>query len=540
MKKTEQSRTIAAIYKRLSDDDDQDGTSVSIETQGKILTDYCNTHGFLVYDHYSDDGYTGTNFNRPDFQRMMKDAKEGRFNTVIVKDLSRFGRNYLQVGTFISETFPQMGIRFIAVGDDVDTEESCVDYDLMFPIKNIFNEYYPADCSRKTRQAFIAKAKNGEFIGSQAPYGYRKSKADKHVLEIDDETAPTVLRIFRMAAYQGYGYNKIARVLSAEHQITPAAYQAKIAGRKYSKDPFDWNLVTIYRLVRNEIYLGHFISGKRRKQSFKSKKQVAQSEDKWIVIRDRFPALIPEQLWEDAHAALGNRKRETESGFENIFAGLLKCHRCGHALGPASSHANGGYYMCNTYKKKGKDVCTSHYIKYDEIYTAVLNDLRDVLRSVREDRKGFIDAVTNKVTAATGADEKRAEKEIAELESKIAKCNAMFRSLYQDRLSGLLTEGRFRMMSEECETEQEAAQKRLMELKRLTGEKRAADDSAARFVKIIEQYDDITELNRDLVNTLISRILVGDRYNPQDQQRQEIVIEYRFIGDFQADRKIKV
>ena len=195
--------------------------------------------------------------------------------------------------------------------------------------------------------------------------------------------------------------------------------------------------------------------------------------------------------------------------------------------------------MCNTYKKKGKDVCTSHYIKYDEIYTAVLNDLRDVLRSVREDRKGFIDAVTKKVTVATGADEKRAEKEIAELESKIAKCNEMFRSLYQDRLSGLLTEGRFRMMSEECETEQEAAQKRLMELKRLTGEKRAADDSAAQFVKIIEQYDDITELNRDLVNTLISRILVGDRYNPQDQQRQEIVIEYRFIGDFKTNHKIK-
>lgn len=169
----------------------------------------------------------------------------------------------------------------------------------------------------------------------------------------------------------------------------------------------------------------------------------------------------------------------------------------------------------------------------------MLNDLRDVLRSVREDRKGFIDAVTKKVTVATGADEKRAEKEIAELESKIAKCNEMFRSLYQDRLSGLLTEGRFRMMSEECETEQEAAQKRLMELKRLTGEKRAADDSAAQFVKIIEQYDDITELNRDLVNTLISRILVGDRYNPQDQQRQEIVIEYRFIGDFKTDRKVK-
>ena len=199
------------------------------------------------------------------------------------EDLSRFGRNYLQVGSYISDIFPGMGIRFIAIGDDVDTGNGSVDYDLMFPIKNIFNEYYPADCSRKVKQAFISKATNGEFIGSQAPYGYRKSQKDKHILEIDENTADTVKEIFRMAAYQGYGYNKIARVLTDRKIIAPAAYQAQQSGRSFSGNPYEWNLTTVYKLFENETYLGHLVSGKRRKLSFKSKRIVKQSEDKWIV-----------------------------------------------------------------------------------------------------------------------------------------------------------------------------------------------------------------------------------------------------------------
>ena len=280
MKTIEQRRIKAACYCRLSDDDAQDGTSVSIETQTKILGDYCRDHGMEIFNYYKDDGYTGTNFNRPAFKQMMKDAENGAINTIIVKDLSRFGREHLQVGTYLQVTLPNMGIRFIAIGDDVDSERGSLDYDLMVPIKNIFNEYYPADCSRKIRQAFITKASNGEFIGSQAPYGYKKSAEDKHILEPDEKTAWIIIWIFEMAAYQGYGYNKIARVLTERKVTTPAAYQAQQAGRSYNKEPTEWNLTTVYHIISNETYLGHLISGKRRIASFKNKKVIHKPNNK--------------------------------------------------------------------------------------------------------------------------------------------------------------------------------------------------------------------------------------------------------------------
>ena len=191
----EQRKTIAACYCRLSDDDAQDGTSVSIETQTKILGDCCRDHDFEIHDFNKDDGFTGTNFQRPAFQRMMEDARNGKVNTIVVKDLSRFGREHLQVGNNLQVVLPEMRIRFIAIGDDVDSAKGSLDYDLMVPIKNIFIEYYPADCSRKTRQALKTKAENGEFIAARAPYGYRKSKDDKHILEIDEQSFPFCSRL---------------------------------------------------------------------------------------------------------------------------------------------------------------------------------------------------------------------------------------------------------------------------------------------------------------------------------------------------------
>ena len=213
----------------------------------------------------------------------------------------------------------------------------------MIPIKNVFNEFYPADCSHKVKQAFVSKAKNGEFIGSQAAYGLKKCESDKHMLEFDEETAPIVRWMFEMAAYHGYGYNKIARALTQQKVITPAAYQAQKAGREYNKDPYEWNLVTVYRMMENQTYLGHLVSGKRRKLSYKSKKIVRQDESEWIVVKNQFPALISEQLWEDAHKALGSRKRESKSGTENIFAGLIKCEKCGYALGICNASDRDNY-----------------------------------------------------------------------------------------------------------------------------------------------------------------------------------------------------
>ena len=531
MKRKEQSRIIAGGYLRLSDDDAQDGTSVSIETQSKIVKDYCLKHGFLLYDTYPDDGYTGTNFNRPNFKRLMEDAESGKINAIIVKDLSRFGRNYVQVGMYISEILPEMGVRFIAIGDNVDTGEDNVDYDLMVPIKNVFNEYYPADCSRKVRQAFITKASNGEFIGSQAPYGYRKSSEDKHVLEIDEKTGPIVIDIFRMIAYLGYGYNKVARVLREKKIIKPAAYQAKIAHREFKGDPYDWNEATILKIVNNETYLGKLISGKRRKLSFKSKRVINQPEEKWIVIENVHPALISPELWDDAHKALSSRKRENHSGFDNIFAGLLKCDKCGYALSIATPGYEKGFYMCNTYRKKGPSRCSKHYIKYSEIYEAVLKDIQEVTSIIYNNEETFVKMVIDKVGESAILEQKRITKEISDLEQRIADLDVRFEKMYDDRLNGILSDSRFKDMSAKCEEEQARARDKIDELREWLASHKADEENARLLVSKVKELSVIKKLDREILNRLVDSIIIGDRIKTSEGVKQSIRINYKFLGE---------
>jgi len=531
MNYTEQSsRIIAGCYCRLSDDDDRDGTSVSIETQSKILGDYCREHRFTVYEYYQDDGFSGTNFNRPGFKRMMKDAENGLINAIVVKDLSRFGRNHVQVGNYMDEILPSMGIRFIAIGDNVDSDNNSLEYDLMVPIKNVFNEFYPADCSRKTRQAFIAKAQSGEFIGSQAPYGYKKSKDDKHVLEIDEVTAPTVTWIFEMAAYHGYGYNKIARVLTERKIITPAAYQAQQAGREYSKDPYEWNLGTVYKMFENETYLGHLVSGKRRKASFKSKRVIKTAEEQWIVVKDMFPALISDQLWNDAHHRLETRKQQSKSGAENIFAGLLKCNKCGYSLGIANAKDRSNYYLCNTYKKKGPERCSSHYITYKELYEVVLHDIQHVLYQVMNNKEEFLRMVMAKINADADTADCQIEQEITSLQNRISELEARFDRLYNDRLDGILSDKKFKEMSAKCESEQETLTAKLTELQKQLDKGAATEADVKQFMKIAEDYWGVTSLDKQLLNRLVESIVIGERTKNGAGVEQEIAINYRFVG----------
>lgn len=531
MKNIGQSRLIAALYCRLSDDDEKDGTSVSIATQEKILTDFCKQHGICIYDVYIDDGYTGTNFNRPGFNRLMEDAKAKRINVVIVKDLSRFGRNYLQVGSYISEIFPQMNVRFIAIGDDVDTDRGDTDYDLMLPIKNVFNEYYPADCSKKTKQAFITKAMNGEYIGSFAVYGLLKSQADKHTLEINPEVSPNVIWMFEMAANHGYGYNKIASVLREHKILTPAAYRAQLLKRPYDKDPYDWNLTSVYKILNDKTYLGYLISGRRRKASFKSKRIIRQEEEDWIMLPGIVPQLISQRLWDDAHEKLDSRKRESKSGFNNIFAGLIKCDKCGHALGIANASGRNNYYVCNTYKKKGPSVCSSHYIMYNELYEAVLMDINSMLYMVREKREDFIERVLHKVSCGCDTEDARIENEIAELEAKIVELDRKFEKLYDDRFNGILSDRKFQELSARCEAEQDEARERRAVLVKKRNSSQATEYGTEQFIAIAESYENLTELDDEVLNRLIQSIVVGDRIKENGETEQHICINYKFIGE---------
>jgi len=400
-----------------------------------------------------DDGFTGTNFQRPAFQRMMEDARNGKVNTIVVKDLSRFGREHLQVGNYLQVVLPEMRIRFIAIGDDVDSAKGSLDYDLMVPIKNIFNEYYPADCSRKTRQALKTKAENGEFIAARAPYGYRKSKDDKHILEIDEQTAPIVREIFELAAYHSYGYDKIARELRSRKVLTPSAYTAQSEGKSYTKDPYDWNLTSVYNMLNNRTYLGHCVNGKRTVLSFKNKRVVRKAEDEWIVVENVFPPLITEQLWNDTHERLKTRKHESTTGFVNLFAGLLKCDHCGKGLGLSNTKDHSNYYVCNTYKKKGPAKCTSHYLPYDDLYGLVLTEVQRALLAVKANREAFIQSVQAKLNAGDETRKKALEKERDELAARVADLSKKYRQLYDDRYKGILSDRMFMELSAECEAE---------------------------------------------------------------------------------------
>ena len=523
-------KIIAACYCRLSDDDEQDGTSASIETQKKVLGDYCREIGIMDYTFFCDDGWTGTNFDRPDFVRMMKLAEAGKINTIIVKDLSRFGRDYVRIGHYLSEYFPEHDIRFIAITEHVDTVRSNPDYDLMIPIKNVFNEFYPADCSHKVRQAFISKAKNGEFIGSQAPYGLKKCESDKHILEFDEETAPTVRWMFEMAAYHGYGYNKIARTLTQQKVITPAAYQAQKTGREYDKDPYEWNLATIYRMMENKTYLGHLISGKRRKLSYKSKKVVHQDEDQWIVVKDQFPALISEQLWEDAHKALGSRKRESKTGSVNIFAGLIKCEKCGYALGIANAHGRDNYFVCNTYKKKGPEYCSAHYILYDELYAAVLKDIRKIIESVHKDRDTCVQRIAKKLGITDKSRIQYAETEKAAIEQRLSEADRRFDLLYEDRLNGTIPESKFKDVLSRWQTEQAELQTRLEALQKQISDVQDVEADTRRFADLVDQLAQVDALDVELLHRLIDKIIIGERSRENGRVKQKITIQYKFVG----------
>lgn len=522
---TEQSKYIAACYCRLSKDDEKEGVSESILTQKIILSEFCNNNGFLIYDFYCDDGYTGTNFDRPEFKRMKNDIDQKNVNTVVVKDLSRFGRNYVGVATLVEEAFPEQDIRFIAISDNIDTKRESAELDLTFQFKNMFNQFYPADCSKKTKQALASKARKGEYVASFAPYGYKKSAKDKHVLEIDEPAAQVVRRIFSMAAYEGYGYNKIANILTGDNIPTPSAYSGHCPVT--SKE---WNLATVKKILFDEVYRGTTVFGRRKKLSFKSNKVRKQSRENWISAENMHEAIISEGLWNDAQAKLSTRKRECRNGETNLFAGLVKCDTCGYALSLSSSKDRGKYFCCNTYKKKGAKACSIHYIQIKELEKLVLSDIRKQIRLVNTDEKEFVNRLKRKLNAEGTSETKRAESEILATERRIAELDRKFESLYEDKLSGILSVEKFKELSTKCESEQNVLKKLLERLRQKNENILDKEEQIDRFMEQLHMYSDIKELDKEILNRLIDKITVSDRYQKDGKTYQNVKIDYRFVN----------
>ena len=516
---------IAALYARLSSEDLQDGTSVSIETQKKILEDYCKNNGIIIYNVYVDDGYTGTNFNRPAFKRLLRDCENKQFNMVIVKDLSRLGREHIETDNYIEKYFPERNIRFVAIGDDYDSESKMQDLDFIVPMRNLFNQFYPADTSKKVRQAFRAKASRGEFIGAQAPFGYKKSQKDKHVLIIDEEVAPIVQRMFTLIAYHGYGFTKIAKLFSSEKILTPSAYQARNSNREYNKNPYDWNLGSVRAIINNETYLGKLVSGKRSVMSFKNKRVIKKDREDWIVVDNMFPPIITQELWDDAHARIGERKRDTTSSFDNIFAGLIRCDKCGKVLGLSSNKREKPYYVCETYKKKGKHICTPHYTLYNDIYDTVLQKIQEVVGVIQSDE--FEIQVAEEIFSEMGQENNIGE-QIKQTQSQIAKINNRYEQMYQDRLDGIISVERFKQMVKGDEEKLSVLKQKLDTLLEKEKSQNSAETAKLAFIQKVKDLGKITSLDRIVLNTLIDKIVIGNREMINGEYSQNFTIHFKF------------
>lgn len=533
----------AALYCRLSVDDGNFGGSVSIETQKILLEQYCKDHKITDYKFYCDDGCSGTNFDRPSFKKMLSDIDEGKINLVIVKDLSRFGRNYVEAGMYV-QRFTDSNIRFIAADDNYDSLVNSDD--LLFPIKNVVNEMYARDVSKKTKAAKKAKARDGQFIGSKAPFGYKIDPNDRHHLIVDEPAAQVVKRIFRLAS-EGVGYNKMAKIFREEKVLTPIAYfnlnNPDYFKSDYWRKEFDWHVTSIRAILNNEVYLGKLVYGKQRNKSMKSKEKVRNPKEDWIVVENCHEPIITQELWDTVHKILNAKHRPAKAGEVQMFAGLLYCSDCGHCLTYSQKQRKDGSYhgaySCWMYKTHGKEYCASHYITFDTIYELVLIDIQRNLFQYRKNTDKFKSILSRKYQSDS---QKQAEQITLEYEQKQKRCEELDKiisRLYEDNVLGRIGDERYESMSQSYELEQVEIKKALPILRSKIDELKRQSDCADNFINVIKKYTIIDKLDAAILNELIDKIVVHHKEQAEDGRTfQQIEIYYRFVGKLTAGNEL--
>ena len=530
------------MYCRLSKDDGTDNESASIATQKSILTDYVKKQGWHLAKTYVDDGYSGTNFQRPSFQNMIKDIESGVINCVITKDLSRLGRNYLDCGLYLEVFFPEHNVRYIAVNDGVDTlNKSAMD---ITPFRNILNEMYAADISVKIKSAFRARFQQGKYMATSAPYGYIKDPADHNHLLIDDKVAHIVREIFDLAL-QGYGIPKIRKHINKQHILRPAAYAAErgeTGFERYFEDNeenrYIWGENSIRNILRSPIYAGNLAGYKRISPSMKSRKRLSKLPEEWEVIPDTHEGIVTQEEFDTVQRLMTSRRREENAGgFKNIFAGIIKCADCGYALRATSVHRRKRpdiidcvQYSCNNYARNGNGVCTAHNIEARDLFNAVLADINRFADMAVNDEKA-VRAIEKRLTETDHSRAKALEKEQRKLNKRLAELDRLFSSLYEDKVMERITERNFEMMSGKYQKEQLEIEARLKEVTETLSDSYEKTQGVRDFLSLIRNYQGIKELDATIINALIDKILVSEREKLTDGMvRQEIKIYYKFIG----------
>ena len=522
-----------ALYCRLSQDDGLEGDSNSIQNQKNILQKFAEDHHFPNPCFYVDDGFSGSNFQRPAFQQMISDMENGEIGIIVTKDLSRLGRNQLHTGLYIEERFPMFGVRYIAINDNVDTDSS-ESNDLM-PFKNLFNEWFIRDTSRKIRAVLKAKAERGERLGTRAPYGYIKDPETKK-LAVDDEAAAIVRRIFAMCA-SGNGPSQIARILKKEQVLTPTMYAYTRYGMNHTcldtAHPYNWSDSAIANLLENEIYLGNTVNMKYSTKSYKDKRRVEHSREECLVFKDTHPALITQEVWDIVQRVRKNRRRPTKMEEQNKYSGLVFCADCGsnmvlHRARTMSASYN--HFTCRTYKKDGES-CTGHYIRECVLDEVVLEDLRRVTAMARERPEEFAAYIGSRQSAEIQREIRRQEKELAAMRKRKAELDAIFKKLYEDSVLSRITTEQFQMLSSSYTEEQNQIAAGIPQKEADIQRLRETVSGTDGFLDKAKRYMDITELTPELLRLFIEKIVVHEKEVKWSKHApQTVEIYYNGIG----------
>ena len=533
---------ITALYERLSRDDEQAGESNSIQNQKKYLEEYARQKGLRNIRHFYDDGYSGTNFNRPGFAALLEEIEAGRVETLVVKDLSRFGRNYLQVGYYTEILFPKKGVRFIAINNNVD---SAAPQDNDFtPFLNIMNEWYAKDTSNKIKAIFKSRMKDGMRCSGSIPYGYKRKPDDKQTLIVDEPAAEIVRKIFRLAC-QGNSTTAIADILTAEQVLIPAAYAAlhnpKNCRHKSVTDPYRWNATTVGYILDRQEYLGHTVLGKSICENFKTKQRRAATPDELMIFPDTHEAIIDQDTWDIARKIRMKKKPRVANGtYSHRLSGLVYCADCGARMGfisPDARHGEKHYdsdsaFQCGNYRSTAAE-CVSHYVKTSVLEAAVLQAIQTVSKYVLENEAEFIDqlrAVWNEhQTRATNS----GQQELAEARKRMSDLDGKIQKLYESALNGLLPERQAQRMIQQYDEEQILLEKRIEELESLVQQDEIKEVDTSRFIALVKKYRDCEELTDTMLYAFIDRIEVHEATGGRTVYRQQkIDIHFNFIGNY--------
>ncbi len=522
---------ITALYCRLSQDDEKQGESNSITNQKAILENYARKNGLSNLRFFVDDGYSGTNFNRPAFNELIERAERKEIDTIIVKDMSRMGRNYLQVGMYTEIKFPELGIRFIAINDDVDSDQGENEFT---PFKNIINEWYARDTSKKIKASFRAKGESGKPLSSIPPYGYKKDPSNTNKWLVNEETAPIVRYIFSLAM-KGMGTSKIAITLREEKILMPSA-SGKFSKRP-NANPYNWSSATIWKLLTREEYLGHTINFRTRSKSFKTQKTIQNSREQWKIFKDTHEPIIDEETFYLVQQLIAKSKRRvTKQGTVPLFSGLLECPDCGGNMTyyrAKSISRNQEKYVCSNYKNRGRTIqCTYHAIREVKLLEIVEQDLKRVMALVSTNKEHFIQLMMKQADKDQQQANRQSEAQLTKIYARINELDAIISRLYEDSALGQLTPERFTKLSESFELEQQTLMKEKETLEHRLQETKETQGQVSKFIKIIDKNLNFETITPELLREMIEVIKIHKLEKNNGTRSQKIEIHYNFgIGE---------